>query len=132
MGYARELLVVVVAVAVGAVGASRPWAVALAVVLVGIGPSVVDGHWRRVRGSVARSTTAVVASSSMEGKVALARTVAAVGVLLALLASVLGLALVLVPVPVPVLDFGVVRIVTVVAGVRFRLRSLRPAGASVP
>ena len=132
LGDARELLVVVVAVAVGAVGASRPCAVALAVVLVGIGPSVVDGHWCRVRGSVARSTTAAVASSSMEGKVALARTAAAVEVLLALLASVLGLALVLVPVPVPVLDFGVARVVTVVAGVRFRLRSLRPAGASVP
>ena len=81
---------------------------------------------------MARPTTAAVASSSMVGKVALARTVAAVGVLLALLASVLGLALVLVPVPVPVPDFGVARVVTVVAGVRFRLRSLRPAGASVP
>ena len=52
--------------------------------------------------------------------------------LLVLSASVLGLALVPVSVPVPELDFGVARVVTVVAGVRFRLRSLRPAGASVP
>ena len=66
---------VVVAVAVGSAGASRPWAVALVVVLVGVGPPVVGGHWRRVRGSVVRPTTAAVASSSMEGKVALARTV---------------------------------------------------------
>jgi len=68
----------------------------------------------------------------MEGKVALARTVAAVGVLLVLLASVLGLALVLVSVPVPVLDFGAAFAVTVVAGVCSRSRSLRPVGASVP
>ena len=132
MDYALELLVVAVAVAVGLAGASRLWAVALAVVLVGIGPPVVDGHWRRVRGSVARPTTAAVASSSMVGKVALARTVAAVGLLLALLASVAWLALVLVPVPVPVPDFGVARVVTVVAGVLRRSRFLRPVGASVP
>ena len=81
---------------------------------------------------MARATTAAVASSSMEGKVALARTVAAVGVLLVLLASVLGLALVLVSVPVPVLDFGAACAVTVVAGVCSRSRSLRPVGASVP
>ena len=62
---------------------------------------------------------------------ALTRKVSAAGVLLVLSASVLGLALVLVPVPVPVPDFGVARVVTVVAGVRFRSRSLRPAGASV-
>ena len=130
--FARGVLAMVVAVAVGSAGASRLWAVALAVVLVGIGPSVVVVHWRRVRGSVARPTTAAVASSSMAGKVALARTVAAAGVLLALLASVLGLALVLVPVPVPVLDFGVARVVTVVAGVLRRSRFLRPVGASVP
>ena len=68
----------------------------------------------------------------MEGETALARTVAAVGVPLVLLASVLGLALVLVPVLVPVLDFGVACAVTVVAGVRSRSRSLRPVGAPVP
>ena len=81
---------------------------------------------------MARPTTAAVASSSMVGKVALARTVAAVGLLLALLASVAWLALVLVPVPVPVLGFGVARIVTVVAGVRCQSRSRRPVGSSVP
>ena len=132
LGSAPEPVAVVVVVAVGLAGASRLWACARAVVLVGIGLPVVDGHWRRVRGSVARPTTAAVASSSMVGKVALARTVAAVGLLLALLASVAWLALVLVPVPVPVSDFGVARVVTVVAGVRCRLRSLRPVGASVP
>ena len=68
----------------------------------------------------------------MVGKVALPRTVAAVGLLLALLASVAWLAPVLVSVPVPVSGFGVARVVTVVAGVRCRLPSLRPAGASVP
>ena len=70
----------------------------------------------------------------MAGKVALARTVAAAGLLLALLASVPGLALVLVPVPVPVPvpDFGVARVVTVVAGVLRRSRFLWPVGASVP
>ena len=132
LGSAPEPVAVVVAVAVGAAVASRSWVVAVVVVLAGIGPSVVDGHWRLACGSVVRATTAAVASSSMEGREALARTVSAVGVLLVLSASVLGLALVLVPVPVPVLDFGVVRVVTVVAGVRCRLRSLRPAGASVP
>ena len=81
---------------------------------------------------VARSTTAAVASSSMEGKVALTQKVSAAGVLLVLSASVLGLALVLVPVPVPVLDFGVARVVTVVAGARCRLRSLWPVGVPVP
>ena len=79
-----------------------------------------------------RATTAAVASSSMEGREAVTRTVSAVGMLLVLSASVLGLALVLVSVSVPVLDFGVVRVVTVVAGVRCQLRSLRPAGVSVP
>ena len=88
--------------------------------------------WRRVRGSVVRPTTAVVAPSSMVGKVALPRAVAAVGLLLVLLASVAWLALVLVSVPVPVPGFGVARVVTVVAGVRCRLPSLRPADASVP
>ena len=88
----------VVAVAVGSVEASRLWAVARVVDLAGVGASAVVVHWRRVRGSVARPTTAAVAPSSMAGKVALARTVVAVGLLLALLASVLGLALVLVPV----------------------------------
>ena len=117
--------------AVGAVGASRPWAVALVVVLVGIGPPGVDGHWRRVRGSVVCPTTAAVASSSMAGKVALARTVAAVGLLLALSASVLGLAMVSVPVPVTVPGFGVARVATVVAGVLRRSRFLRSVGASV-
>ena len=128
-GSKRGVLAVVVASAAGSAEASR---LLLVVVLVGIEPSAVGVYWRLVRGSVARSTTAAVASSSMEGKVALARTAAAVGVLLALLASVLGLALVLVPVPVPVLDFGVARVVTVVAGVRCQSPSLRPAGASVP
>ena len=104
---------------------------ALVVVLVGIGPSAVDGHWRRVCGSVVRSTTAAVALSSTEGKAALARTAAAVGVSLVLLASALGLALVLVPVLVSVVDFGAACVAIVVAGVRFRSRSLRPVGASV-
>jgi len=122
----------VVAVAVGAVGASRLWAVARAVVLVGVGLPVVDGRWRRVRGSVARSTTAAVASSSMEGKVALTQKVSAAGVLLVLSASVLGLAMVLALVPVPVLGFGVALVVTVVAGVLRRSRFLRPVDASVP
>ena len=123
----------VVAVAVGSVGrASRPWVVVVAAVLAGVGALAVGVHWRRVCGSVVRATTAAVASSSMEGKEALARTVAAAGVLLVLSASVLGLALVPLSVPVPVLDFGAARVVAVVAGVRRRLRSLRPAGASVP
>ena len=69
LGSAPELVAVVAASAVGLAGASRLWAVARAVVLVGVGLPVVDGRWRRVRGSVARSTTAAVASSSMEGKV---------------------------------------------------------------
>ena len=132
LGFAPEPVAVVAAVAVGSAGASRLWAVALAVVLVGVGLPVVDGRWRRVRGSVARSTTAAVASSSMEGKVALTRKVSAAGVLLVLSASVLGLALVLAPVPVPVLGFGVARVVTVVAGVLRRSRFLRPVDASVP
>ena len=118
--------------AVGSVEASRPWGVVLVAGLAGVGASVVVVQLRRVDGSVVRATTAAVASSSMAGKVALARTVAAVGVLLALLASVLGLALVLVPVPVPVPDFGVARVVTVVAGVLRRSRFLWPVGASVP
>jgi hypothetical protein len=67
----------------------------------------------------------------MAGRVALARTVAAVGLLLALSALVLGLALVPLSVPVPVLDFGVARVVTVVAGVLRRSWFLRPVGASV-
>ena len=79
-----------------------------------------------------RATTAAVASSSMEGKVALTRAVSAAGVLLVPSASVLGLALVLVPVSVPVPDVGVARVVTVVAGVLRRLQFLRPVGASVP
>ena len=132
LGFARELLAVVVAVVVGAVVAPQPCLVVVVVVLVGIGPSAVGVDWRRARGSVARSTTAAVASSSMEGKVALARMVAAVEVLLAMLASVLGLALVLVPVPMPVLGFGAAFAVTVAAGVRSRSLSLRPVGASVP
>ena len=118
--------------AVGAVVASRSWLVAVAAVLVGVGTLAVDGQWRRACGSAARSTTAAGASSFMEGKATLARAVAAVGVPLVLLASVLGLALVLVPVLVPVLDFGVACAVTVVAGVRSRSRSLRPVGAPVP
>ena len=122
----------VVASAAGLVGASRLWGFARVVVLVGIGPLVVDGHWRRVRGSVARPTTAAVASSSMEGKVALTRNVSAAGALLVLSALVLGLALVLALVPVPVLGFGVALVVTVVAGVLRRSRFLRPADASVP
>ena len=79
-----------------------------------------------------RATTAAVASSSMEGREAVTRTVSAVGMLLVLSASVLGLALVLVSVSVPVLDFGVVRVVAVVAGVRCQPRFLRSAGASAP
>ena len=118
--------------AVGLAGASRPWGVVLVAGLAGVGASVVVVQLRRVDGSVVRATTAAVASSSMAGKMALTRTVSAVGMLLVLSASVLGLALVLVSVPVPVLDFGVARVVTVVAGVRCQLRSLRPAGASVP
>ena len=121
-----------VAVAVGAAAAFRSWVVAVVVVIVGIGTLVVDGHWRRVCGSLVSATTAAVASSSMEGRGALARTVPAGGVLLVLSASVLGLALVLVPVLVPVPDFGVARVVTVVAGVLRRSRFLRPVGASVP
>jgi len=132
LGYALELLVVVAALAVGLAGASRLWAVARAVVLVGIGLPVVDGRWRRVRGSVARPTTAAAASSSMEGKVALTRKVSAAGVLLVLSASVLGLAMVLALVPVPVPGFGVALVVTVVAGVLRRSRFLRPVDASVP
>ena len=131
-GSSRGDPVAVVAVAVGAAVASRPWVVVVAVVLAGVGALAVDGQWRRVCGSVARSTTAAGASSSMEGKVALVRTVAAVGVLLVLLASALGLALVLVPVLVTVLGFGAACFVTVVAGARSRSRSLRPVGASVP
>ena len=122
----------VAAVAVGAAVAFRSWVVAVVVVLVGIGPSVVDGHWRRVCGSVVSATTAAVASSSMEGREALARMVPAAGVLPVLSASVLGLALVSSSVPVPVLDFGVARVVTVVAGARCRLRSLWPVGVPVP
>ena len=129
---ALELLVVVAASAVGLAEASRLWAVARAVVLVGIGLPVVDGRWRRVRGSVARPTTAAVASSSMEGKVALTRKVSAAGVPLVPSALVLGLALVLASVPVPVLGFGVAPVVTVVAGVLRRSRFLRPVDASVP
>ena len=126
------MLAMVAAAAVGAVVASQPCLVVVVVVLAGVGALAVDGQWRRVCGSVARSTTAAGASSSMEGKVALVHTVAAVGVLLALLASALGLAPVLVLVPVPVLDFGAACFVTVVAGVRSRSRSLRPVGAPVP
>ena len=122
----------VVAVAVSAAVASLPWIVAVAVVLAGIGPSAVDEHWRRVCGSVACSTTAAIASSSMEGMAAPARMVAVVGMPLVLLASALGLALVLVPVLVMVLGFGAACVVTVVAGVRSRSCSLLPVGASVP
>jgi len=68
----------------------------------------------------------------MAGRVVLARTVAAAGLLLALFASVPGLAPVLVPVPVPVLDVGVARVVTVAAGVLRRSRFLRPVCASAP
>ena len=132
LGSAPEPVAVVAASAVGLAGASRLWAVARAVVLVGVGLPVVDGRWRRVRGSVARSTTAAVASSSMEGKVASAQKVSAAGVLLVLSASVLGLAMVLALVPVPVLGFGVALVVTVVAGVLRRSRFLRPVDASVP
>ena len=121
----------VAAAAAGSAGASRLWAVVLAVVLVEIWPSVVVVHWHRVCGSVACPTTAAVASSSMAGRVVLARTVAAAGLLLALLASVPGLAPVLVPVPVPVLDVGVARVVTVAAGVLRRSRFLRPVDVSV-
>ena len=70
----------VAAAAAGSAGASRPLRVALVVVLVDVGTSAADGQWRRVCGSVACSTTAAVASSSMEGMAALARMVAAVGV----------------------------------------------------
>ena len=80
---------------------------------------------------VARSTTAAVASSSMEGKVASAQKVSAAGVLLVLSASVLGLVTVLALVPVPVLGFGVALVVTVVASVLRRSRFLRPVDASV-
>ena len=81
---------------------------------------------------MARPSTAAIASSSMEGKVALTRTVSAAGALLVLSALVLGLALVLAPVPVPVLGFGVALVVTAVAGVLRRSRFLRPVDASVP
>ena len=118
--------------AVGLAEASRTCGVVLVVGLAGVGASVAVVQWRRVRGSVARSTTAVVASSSMEGKVALTRKVSAAGVLLVLSASVLGLAMVLALVPVPVLGFGVALVVTVVAGVLRRSRFLRPVDASVP
>ena len=79
-GLARGALATVVAVAVGAAEASRLWPVAYdaAVVPVGVGASAVDGLRRRVRGSVACSTTAADASSSMEGMVALVRVVAAI------------------------------------------------------
>ena len=79
LGSAPELVAVVAVSAVGLAGASRLWAVARAVVLVGVGLPVGDGRWRRVRGSVARPTTAAAASSSMEGKVALTRKASAAG-----------------------------------------------------
>ena len=63
---------------------------------------------------------------------ALTRKASASGVLLVSSALVLGLALLLASVSVPVPGFGVARVVTVVAGVRCRLPSLRPADASVP
>ena len=118
--------------AVGSAEASRTCGVVLVVDLAGVGASVVVVQWRRVCGSLVRATTAVVASSSMEGKVALTRKVSAAGVLLVLSALVLGLALVLALVPVPVLGFGVALVVTVVAGVLRRSRFLRPVDASVP
>ena len=119
-----------VAFAVVPVGVGT-WRVAFAAVLVGVGTSVVDGPWRRVCGSVARSTAVADASSFMEGRTALVRAVAAAGVPLVLLASALGLALVLVSVLVPVLDFGAACVATVAVGVRSRSRSLQPVGASV-
>ena len=73
--------------AVGAAEAPRLWPVAFAVVPVGVGASAVDRLRRRVRGSVACSTTAADASSSMEGMVALVRVVAAAGVPLVLLVA---------------------------------------------
>ena len=121
----------VAAAAAGSAGASRLWVVVLAAVLVGIGLPVGDGRWRRVRGSVARPTTAAAASSSMEGKVALTRKASASGVLLVSSALVLGLALLLASVSVPVPGFGVARVVTVAAGVLRRSRFLRPVDVSV-
>ena len=118
--------------AVGSVESSRSWGVVLVVDLAGVGASVVVVQWRRVSGSMVSATTAAVASSSMEGREALARMVPAAGVLPVLSASVLGLALVSSSVPVPVLDFGVARVVTVVAGARCRLRSLWPVGVPGP